>query len=880
MKRHFFRMLVMIFLGGSFCVLNHQKLAAQSVVKKVVLQGFWWDYWNSNFPNAWSNYLAELAPRLKAIGVDAVWVPPAYKNQATSKVGYSPFDHYDLGDKFQKGGSGGLTIRTRMGSKDELLRMIAVMHANGIEAIEDIVLNHADGAGNNNGQGGRDPESSYSTRSSDGYKNFRYVSYSTPLINDGLDDYWTRTGRWPKNFPNFYPNQFNNCTTGNICEAFFGPDICYDNQAYGRSSNIPTSGSVSINGTVRPYHNPEQSSNYMLNNGRDWIMWLKKQTDFDGWRWDAVKHFPLSVQEDYTYQTKYIVPPFARGGEAMFSVGEWIGGKDEIDAYVNNLKGGTNEIATGSFDLSLRGYGANGGIYSMVMGQGGFFMQNLVDDQQFYRYWDYSGKRVHRTSPFVNSHDTFRPILNSNGNYSKPLGDNTGWDTNFELGGNGQHIDPREPRLYAAYATIFAMDGNPIVFFEDLFDIGNTGKRYSHLPSNQNDLPVRPDLVNIIQCHQKLAFKNGDYAVPTKITGSDAPFYQKGSAGNHLVIERKGQAVIGITDAYSITSGNNDDQEVWVTVSNSLKNKLLIDYSGAHGISTTQVFGDGRVLIKTAPAGHTIPGARGHGYSIWAPIPQGVTFSKVQDLYEYIATYTPGRETTTTQEWEMANDLGDSHPNSLKQGGTLPSNSTSWRTVGRIFVQSGKVVNISVFPEVNGRNQTVQVLSGNNVLGTKSGISSNTNPLQASFTASNTGWHTVKIRNTNTTTPGMRVWVNVTYTAPLVVNTRSGAGVVPEIDDSQTELIADDHVRKQSGVMVFPNPAIRSVELKVKGMSSQTVGVITLYTNSGSMVFQKSGTLEQMNSALNAALQELKSSIYIIHVVAPRIDEHISLIKE
>ena len=126
----------------------------------------------------------------------------------------------------------------------------------------------------------------------------------------------------------------------------------------------------------------------------------------------------------------------------------------------------------------------------------------------------------------------------------------------------------------------------------------------------------------------------------------------------------------------------------------------------------------------------------------------------------------------------------------------------------------------------------------------------------------------------------MRVWVNMTYTAPLVVNTRSGAGVVPEIDDSQTELIADDHVRKQTGVMVFPNPAIRSVELKVKGMSSQTVGIITLYTNSGSMVFQKSGTLEQMNSALNAALQELKSSIYIIHVVAPGIDEHISLIKE
>ena len=50
--------------------------SAQSTkVKKVVFQGFWWDYWNNNFPNAWANYLTELAPRLKSMGVDAVWIP-------------------------------------------------------------------------------------------------------------------------------------------------------------------------------------------------------------------------------------------------------------------------------------------------------------------------------------------------------------------------------------------------------------------------------------------------------------------------------------------------------------------------------------------------------------------------------------------------------------------------------------------------------------------------------------------------------------------------------------------------------------------------------------------------------------------------------------
>ncbi|MFC7667426.1 hypothetical protein ACFQT0_08505 [Hymenobacter humi] len=30
--------------------------------QQVVLQGFWWDYWNSNYPNGWANYIADLAP--------------------------------------------------------------------------------------------------------------------------------------------------------------------------------------------------------------------------------------------------------------------------------------------------------------------------------------------------------------------------------------------------------------------------------------------------------------------------------------------------------------------------------------------------------------------------------------------------------------------------------------------------------------------------------------------------------------------------------------------------------------------------------------------------------------------------------------------------
>ena len=148
--------------------------------KKVILQAFWWDYWNSNFENSYANYLTELAPRLRELDINAVWVPPFVKNTGTNSVGYSPFDFYDLGDKYQKG-----SVTTRFGTKDDVLRMIAVMHANGIEVIADAVLNHTVGAGGESGgAGGEDPNAW-----DDKWKNFRYVCYETPYKDGGQSDY-------------------------------------------------------------------------------------------------------------------------------------------------------------------------------------------------------------------------------------------------------------------------------------------------------------------------------------------------------------------------------------------------------------------------------------------------------------------------------------------------------------------------------------------------------------------------------------------------------------------------------------------------------------------------------------------------------------------
>ena len=107
----------------------------------VMLQAF---YWNvpvdvENKDGIWWDLLSEKAGEWKRMGITGLWVPPPSKgNWGIIDNGYGVFDHYDLGNYFQKG-----TVETRFGSKEELLNMLSVMHsAPRIEVYADVVLNH------------------------------------------------------------------------------------------------------------------------------------------------------------------------------------------------------------------------------------------------------------------------------------------------------------------------------------------------------------------------------------------------------------------------------------------------------------------------------------------------------------------------------------------------------------------------------------------------------------------------------------------------------------------------------------------------------------------------------------------------------------------
>ncbi|RYY20210.1 MAG: DUF1939 domain-containing protein, partial [Cytophagaceae bacterium] len=472
---------------------------------------------------------------------------------------------------------------------------------------------------------------------------------------------------------------------------------------------------------------------YSQTQARSWAVWMKKQTGVDGFRWDAVKHFSYNTQQDISYNLKYNAD-WASGGDKMFNVGEFVGSKSEVDSYVNAVQSQNSGSAflMGTFDFGLRG-----AIYGMVSGNGSYDLSQIPGQQQDQRvaYYGASNTYVHRTAPFVNSHDTFRPQLNAGGNY-------TGWNTGDEL---AAHIDPFDVRLSAAYAVAMAVDGNPHIYFEDLFNIGGTGKRFTHLPTSATDLPVRDDLVNLLWCHQHLGFKDGVYKVPYL-------------SADHLVIERSAKALIGIND--NLTTWQNATVRTDFAVGTQLS-----DYSGASGTTVQTVFlgtdGLAYVAISTPPCNGTAPLGR-RGYSVWAPVGQGTS------------TYAPPRAPVTSQEWELADDLGDLNCQSLGQGGRLPDFSTNRRLVGKIYTQAGQPVQYELRPESSGNASSLTVglydLRGNRL-----SAATGTTLATGIYTPAATGWLVLKAQNTSATYAGQRCYVKATYTAPAAVDTRNAS---------------------------------------------------------------------------------------------------------
>lgn len=498
---------------------------------KAILEAFYWDAINKNFQTnddgtgGWYTYLAKLSPRLRDMGFDGIWIPPESKGAAgRSDMGYAVFDAYDLGQKFQKGTTG-----TRFGDQDDFLRLVAVAHACGLEVYSDDVLNHVIG-------GTFDPNAPNESRTK--FKTFQYHGFTG-----------ANSGRWPKTWLDFHPNPHHGPGGDDWRTEIFAPDVCY----HGRCCD----------------NDCEHAGTYMRDHAREWFVWFKKQSDVDGFRFDAVKHFPPEVVEDLLYNAMDKDKPESQQRQ-YFAVGEFPAGRNEqqrLDDWANETKN-----RCGTFDFAFRE-----ALLDMVNARGFFDMGSLPNFQQ---------KNRQKTVPFVNNHDTFRGLFADSSGNGKA--DHTGNVYNSdELMAT---IDPDSDWAKVAYAAMVAIDGSPQFYYEDLFKNDDPATRDKADPKTY---PTRPYVENLVWCHQKLNFKDGAYKV--RYQGSQ----------DLLVIERSGKAVIGLND--------NGVETLSVTIDTDFgPNVRLHDYSGSTNDEPT-TNREGRLFVRVPPKSYCVLGPPGIG---------------------------------------------------------------------------------------------------------------------------------------------------------------------------------------------------------------------------------------------------------------------------
>ncbi|HEX2533363.1 MAG TPA: alpha-amylase [Chitinophagaceae bacterium] len=103
-----------------------------------LMQYFHWYYPGDG--SLWKKLRTE-APYLARLGINAVWLPPAYKGtRGAHSDGYDVYDLYDLGEFDAKG-----SVRTKYGTRAEYLEAIKVLQSHQIQVYVDIVANHMGG---------------------------------------------------------------------------------------------------------------------------------------------------------------------------------------------------------------------------------------------------------------------------------------------------------------------------------------------------------------------------------------------------------------------------------------------------------------------------------------------------------------------------------------------------------------------------------------------------------------------------------------------------------------------------------------------------------------------------------------------------------------
>ncbi len=267
-------------------------------------------YFEWNLPNEGSFWkqLKDDAAHLAELGISAVWIPPACKCTGQDDVGYGVYDLYDLGEFDQKG-----SVRTKYGTKEELLEAIDALHEKGISVYLDAVMNHKAGADFTECFMAQEvAEDNRHENVSEPYEIEGWTGFNFPGRKGRYSDFtwcWHHFSGTDKDERSGREGIFRIIGEGKGWSG--GVDEENGNYDYLMFANID-------------FHHPE-----VVEEMKRWGRWVSRELNLDGMRLDAIKH----INDDFIRD--FLAAVREERGADFYAVGEyWHQDLDALGAYL------------------------------------------------------------------------------------------------------------------------------------------------------------------------------------------------------------------------------------------------------------------------------------------------------------------------------------------------------------------------------------------------------------------------------------------------------------------------------------------------------------------------------------------------------------------
>lgn len=272
-----------------------------------MMQAFEWD---TPADGGYYKFLKENAKKIKDAGIDGLWLPPMCKGGGDQDVGYGIYDLWDLGEFDQKG-----TVRTKYGTKKELLEAIDELHKNEIKVYADVVLNH---------KGNADFEEEFMARMVDQNNREKDVSEDMKIKAWTGFDFPGRAGKYSDFIWHYYHFTGVDYDVNTDTKAIFrvlGDGKYWDEGVSDEKGNFD----YLMNADIDHSH-PEVREEIFK-----WVDWFMEETGVDGFRYDALKH----ISDEFIYDlSKHIME---KKKDDFYLFGEyWQYDEGQIDGYLDD----------------------------------------------------------------------------------------------------------------------------------------------------------------------------------------------------------------------------------------------------------------------------------------------------------------------------------------------------------------------------------------------------------------------------------------------------------------------------------------------------------------------------------------------------------------